>query len=332
MKDLYKILKNTTGVTYQLPIYLEEKFDNMGDMVEFDGEIEQVEQYCNFTYSGYNQTVVIYNTTNTNKFKALSESEYIIDWGDGNVSGLTMPTVYDNNLPSVTHTYTVTGDTIIGVTINSPWRINNVKKTINLPFVNSYGWPTDLGTLTFDIPYTEITGQTQEYLQDYTTLTGTTAPTDIHFIGVGKSRLNEFKTYGSGNEYSIVTITGTTDLGVYTGYTIDFLSYFDYSDGYTYVSGVTSSNNINTLDNYDIITIDGFDIFHINDSYNEDYNGKLTREESLIGFIDGPQIYSDLFIERGKQSVIERNLRLGEIDNMGELEIYGGGYFKVKKQ
>ena len=58
----------------------------------------------------------------------------------------------------------------------------------------------------------------------------------------------------------------------------------------------------------------------------------ITRNEMLIGFIDEPQIYSDIFVERGKQSIIERNLRLGEINNMGELEIYGGGYFKVKKQ
>ena len=337
MKDLYKILKNTTGTTiYQIPIYLEEKFDNMGVMVVFDGEIEQVEQYTNFTYSGYNQTITVYNTTNTNKLKALTDAEFIINWGDGNVSGLTMPTVYDINLPSVSHTYAVTGDTIISVTINSPWKVNNVKKTISLPFSNSYGWPTDLGTLTFDIPYTDITGQTQEYLQDYSTLTATTKPTTINFIGVGKSRLNEFKTYGTGDTYSIVTTTGTTDLGVYTGYTIDCLSYYDYSDGYTYISGVTSTNdNINTLDNNDIITIDGFDIFYVNEfsnNNNEEYNGKLTRQEILLGFIDEPQIYSDIFIERGKQSIIERNLRLGEIDNMGELEIYGGGYFKVKKQ
>jgi hypothetical protein len=29
---------------------------------------------------------------------------------------------------------------------------------------------------------------------------------------------------------------------------------------------------------------------------------------------------------------MEMNLRLGEIENMGELSVYGNGYFKVKKQ
>jgi hypothetical protein len=29
---------------------------------------------------------------------------------------------------------------------------------------------------------------------------------------------------------------------------------------------------------------------------------------------------------------MEPNLRLGEIDNMSELEVYGNGYFKVRKK
>jgi hypothetical protein len=29
---------------------------------------------------------------------------------------------------------------------------------------------------------------------------------------------------------------------------------------------------------------------------------------------------------------MENNLRLGEIDNMSELDVYGNGYFNVKKQ
>ena len=43
-------------------------------------------------------------------------------------------------------------------------------------------------------------------------------------------------------------------------------------------------------------------------------------------------IYSDIFVERGKQSVLENTLRLSEIDNTGLLGIYGNGYFNIKKQ
>jgi hypothetical protein len=58
----------------------------------------------------------------------------------------------------------------------------------------------------------------------------------------------------------------------------------------------------------------------------------LTRNEHFLGFIDDPTVYSDIFVERGRQGVMEVNLRLGEIDNMSELDVYGNGFFKVKKQ
>ena len=42
-------------------------------------------------------------------------------------------------------------------------------------------------------------------------------------------------------------------------------------------------------------------------------------------------VYSDIFVERGKMGASEYNLRLGEIDNVGELAVYGHGFFRVKK-
>jgi hypothetical protein len=64
----------------------------------------------------------------------------------------------------------------------------------------------------------------------------------------------------------------------------------------------------------------------------EVFNNMITRNEHFLGFIDDPTIYSDIFVERGRQGVMESNLRLGEIDNMSELDVYGNGYFNVKKQ
>jgi hypothetical protein len=48
--------------------------------------------------------------------------------------------------------------------------------------------------------------------------------------------------------------------------------------------------------------------------------------------VEQPTVYSDVFVERGKQGVMENNLRLGEIDNMGELSVYGNKFFTIKKQ
>jgi hypothetical protein len=58
----------------------------------------------------------------------------------------------------------------------------------------------------------------------------------------------------------------------------------------------------------------------------------VTREEHFLGFVEQPRVYSDIFVSRGKQGVLENNLRLGEIDSMGELSVYGNKYFKIKKQ
>jgi hypothetical protein len=55
----------------------------------------------------------------------------------------------------------------------------------------------------------------------------------------------------------------------------------------------------------------------------------LTKNEALINAIDEVEIQSNVFIERGKISGLEALERLGEVDNMGDLEKYGYGFFKV---
>ena len=43
-------LTGSLNQSYNLPIFLEASADEMGVMSSFDGNIEQVEQLCNFTY------------------------------------------------------------------------------------------------------------------------------------------------------------------------------------------------------------------------------------------------------------------------------------------
>ena len=261
------------------------------------------------------RTINIYNTLNTNKLRTLIDSVYTISWGDGQAdTNLAMPTVYDQNLPYATHSYVLDGDYDIEITVSSPWKVEKVKRTITIP-LTEHEFPTDLGRLCFEVPYSNPTWyQNQNYLQDYHTLTGNTDPSTgvtISFLAVGKSRLDEYQLYGS-SDYSVdVTEFYTENGDLVTGYTIDDLYYMDYSDGYTHITG-------NTL-NYSMEEYSG-------------YTGMITRDEHLIGFLDTPQISSDIFVERGRQGVMERNLRLGEIDSTGELGIYGSGYFKIRKQ
>ena len=140
--------------------------------------------------------------------------------------------------------------------------------------------------------------------------------TDFTFFGIGASRISEKFNYGGGLSEPLTS--GSYPDGVsWTGYSFNVvgtigsvnLYYEDRSDGFTMITGNTTN-----------ITQEAV------------INDMLTRNEHFLGFVEQPRIYSDVFVERGKQGVMEKNLRLGEITSTGELDIYGNGYFKVKKQ
>ena len=68
-KNYYKILRSITGTTYHLPIYLDSKGYEMGGMVGFEGDIEQVEQITNFNYQHTSgNTIRLYNSVNKANF------------------------------------------------------------------------------------------------------------------------------------------------------------------------------------------------------------------------------------------------------------------------
>jgi hypothetical protein len=48
--------------------------------------------------------------------------------------------------------------------------------------------------------------------------------------------------------------------------------------------------------------------------------------------VNATEIQSNVFIVRGKLSGTESLLRLGEVDNLGDLIKYGYGYFKLTEQ
>ena len=299
IKNKYQILRET-GVTYNIPLFLESSVDEMGVMVGFDGDIEQIEQICNFSYTQTGNTLQVYNTVDTSKTAIIQNIDFTINWGDNTTS------ILSTTILTTGHTYSTTGETIVSISIDTPWSKFLLKKNIIIPSDTTVINP--LGTFSgFTIPYTTITGQTLDYLNDldYVNHSGDTT---FMFAAIGKSRIDEKKLYGPSNTYTGVT-TGVTAGITYSGYTIDNLYYQDYDDGITTITGSTTDF-----------------------TKEEVFNQMLTRNEFFIGFIDEPVIYSDIFIERGKQGVLEKSFRLSEIDNIGELDIYGNGYFNVRKQ
>ena len=107
---------------YILPIFLEAKTDEMGEMVNFDGDIGQNTISANFTYELDGPVLRVWNTTNYGKLKAMAEATYTIHWGDGTKSGVTTN-------GSVIKQYTTNGEKNIVITLEAPWVDNKYVKT-----------------------------------------------------------------------------------------------------------------------------------------------------------------------------------------------------------
>lgn len=55
-----------------------------------------------------------------------------------------------------------------------------------------------------------------------------------------------------------------------------------------------------------------------------------TKEEYLIGISEPPEVLSDIFIDRGALSVMDRHMRLAEIKTISDLTKYGNGYYNIE--
>lgn len=313
------------GYDHIIPIALEANADEMGVMSSFDGNMEQVEQLVNFTYKQSGSVVTVYNTVNPDKLRKIVEQKYTIKWGDTTSGSIDVNGgVLYSNFPTASHTYSTTGNYTLTLSLDSPWSKEKINKNITVPNTGSVV-ENPLGTFSgFTIPYTNITGSL-DYINE-SKFSGFTGSAILKYMAIGGSKIGELKKYGETTVSSSMYITGTFSGSAYTGYTLETgsiisgslntgsipsgsLWYMDFADGYTMITGKTS-----------------------NFTKEEVINNVITRNEHFIGFIDDPSVYSDIFVERGRQGVMEPNLRLGEIDNMKELDVYGNGYFKVRKQ
>lgn len=58
----------------------------------------------------------------------------------------------------------------------------------------------------------------------------------------------------------------------------------------------------------------------------------ITKEEYLFGIIFPAEVKSDVFIDRGLNSVMDKHLKFSEISNLGRLANYGNGFYTLNKQ
>ena len=316
-----------TGLTISL-LFTETAVD-MGYYSVFDGAVLQKDVINNFLFSGTTgspYTYSFYNTSDTEFIKFLSLVTYVVDWGDGS------PKVTLTNTSPISHNYpTSNSEYHITMTATSPWGISKITKTITTPFDNvTISNPNGTATFTpaggnwtgtsFNYDYI-FSGDSNTDINDFFSYNYTTIPFLI--TGYTESTINDLAQYGpKGNLYggkfkvgvqvtgttgSVGTVWGPDPNGLYTAYTINQIDYFDYEDFtlfMVYSSGFTQNDLIMT---------------------------GLTKNEALINVIDQPEVQTNVFIERGKNSALEYIERIGEVDNVGDLEKYGYGFFNVKK-
>ena len=314
-----------TGLT--IPIFISETCIDIGYYSTFDGAVLQKDVMNNFLFSSTTLNpyeYFFYNTSDTQSLGYLQFSDYKVDWGDGISQTITnfSPNYY-------THTYVASGDYTISMSGMSPWGYNVIKKDITVPYSaatitnpngTAYFVPAGGNWSATPIMYDYIfSGDSNCDLEVYDV-----SSSPITVTGYTTSNVNGLEVYGKkanlfGGKFILgVPVTGTSgNIGTYwgpdatntyTAYTINDIDYYDYVDGTTIFivesSGITS----------DMIVCSG-----------------LTKNEVLLNVIDEAEVQSDVFIDRGKVSAYERVLRLNEIDNIGELMIYGYKFYNIVK-
>lgn len=306
-----------TGLT--IPILLTENVNDIGYYSIFDGMVLQKDTMLNFIFTGNNYTFKVYNTSDTEFKKYLEFSNYFIDWGDGTFGP------YSSSLSS--HTYAFSGSQIITLTGVSPWGTNKIRKKVNIPFTGvTIDNPRGTATFTPAGGSWSATSFSYDYIfsgdancdstvEDILLFnTGDTIPFLI--TGYTQSSLRDLKQYGSTPYKPLISVTantgaigmfsGVSEDGLYTAYTINDIDYYDYQDGTTIF--VVKSSGLTQ----DMVVCE-----------------PIVKNELLLGIIDEAEVQSNIFIERGKNSALERIQRIGEVDNIGDLEKYGYKFFNI---
>ena len=310
-----------TGLTVN--ILLTQSAVDAGYYTPFDGAVMQKDVVSNFIFSSTTSDayrVYVYNTSSEFQ-KFLDLSRYVINWGDG--SQLQAVTSYTPNsishvYPSANKTYTIT------LTQTNPWGIIKVQKNVTLPYsavtiYNQQGtaYFTPAGGNWFGTPVSYdyiFSGDAVNVVSAQTTNNFEQVPFIVS--GVTTSRVTELSLYGNPKYQVGVPVIKNGEIwgaitnmsAIYTAYTITGINFYDYADGtsifFQESSGFTDSN---------LTAV------------------PITKLESLLKVMDQPQIQTDVFLERGKNSAYERVQRLGEVDNLGDLLNYGYGFFNVQK-
>ena len=311
-----------TGLT--IPILIRQTAVDVGYYSPFDGAILQKDVVANFIFSSTTSNPYVYNVYNTSSEfqKFLDLSAYKVDWGDNSPK----QTITSYTPDSLSHTYaTAEAQYTIVLEQTNPWGVTKVAKTITTPYENvvinnpngeAFFIPAGGNWLNTPISYNYIfSGDAVNEISAQTSNNYVTVPFTIS--GITKSRITELALYGTPKYQVGVPVIkngqiwgAISDMNlIFTAYTVQEVNYYDYNDGTTIFFEQSSGFTENNLS-----------------------QRPITKEEVLLRVIDQPQIQTNVFVERGKNSAYERIQRLGEVDNLGDMINYGYRFFNVTKK
>ena len=311
-----------TGLT--IPILIRQTAVDVGYYSPFDGAILQKDVVANFIFSSTTSNPYVYNVYNTSSEfqKFLDLSAYKVDWGDNSPK----QTITSYTPDSLSHTYaTAEAQYTIVLEQTNPWGVTKVAKTITTPYENvvinnpngeAFFIPAGGNWLNTPVSYDYIfSGDAINEISAQTSNNYVTVPFTIS--GITKSRITELALYGTPKYQVGVPVIkngqiwgAISDMNlIFTAYTVQEVNYYDYNDGTTIFFEQSSGFTENNLS-----------------------QRPITKEEVLLRVIDQPQIQTNVFVERGKNSAYERIQRLGEVDNLGDMINYGYKFFNVVKK
>lgn len=311
-----------TGLT--IPILIRQTAVDVGYYSPFDGAVLQKDVVANFIFSSTTSNPYVYNVYNTSSEfqKFLDLSAYKVDWGDNSPK----QTITSYTPDSLSHTYaTAAAQYTIVLEQTNPWGVTKVAKTITTPYENvvinnpngeAFFIPAGGNWLNTPVSYNYIfSGDAVNEISAQTSNNYVTVPFTVS--GLTKSRITELALYGTPKYQVGVPVIkngqiwgAISDMNlIFTAYTVQEVNYYDYNDGTTIFFEQSSGLTENNLS-----------------------QRPITKEEVLLRVIDQPQIQTNVFVERGKNSVYERIQRLGEVDNLGDMINYGYRFFNVKKK
>ena len=188
----------------------------------------------------------------------------------------------------------------------------------------------------------KITGATDSKITDvrsYSKLQNYISGFDVdktpytNYVGAnidGRTRVTALNTITTSN-FKGRELTGTTyvfdannDVNIGTDNQTSGILYKDFSGN--------SRTVINEIGAINSITLTEMEF--IGEGWNETNTSlsAITKEEYLFGITERPEVYSDVFIDRGDTTVFEKHLRFSEIESLEHLERYNNGFYKLVKQ